>query len=450
MARAGVAEEGEGPGQEELMKSQIARIHAREILDSRGNPTVEVEVRLEGGASGRAAVPSGASTGAHEAVERRDGDVRRFGGKGVLQAVAAVDTEIASALVGTSVEDQRAIDAALVALDGTSNKGRLGANAVLGVSLAAAHARAALHGRELYEEVGGESSCTIPVPLLNILNGGKHASNSTDIQEFMVVPYGFATYAEALRAGAETFAALRAHLHDRGLATGQGDEGGFAPSLPSNEAALEALMSAIEGAGYVPGEHFGIAIDAAATELQTETGRYSLARDGRTLESGELIDLWAAWCAKFPIVSIEDGLGEDDWSSWSALVRRIGNTVQVVGDDLLVTNVERIARGIREHAATALLVKPNQIGTLSETLAAIDTARSAGWSTILSHRSGETEDTTIADLAVATASSQIKTGAPSRSERVAKLNRLLRIEERLGDRAVYPGRAAFARSEHAR
>ena len=430
--------------------SQIARIHAREILDSRGNPTVEVEVRLEGGASGRAAVPSGASTGAHEAVERRDGDVRRFGGKGVLQAVAAVDTEIASALVGTSVEDQRAIDAALVALDGTSNKGRLGANAVLGVSLAAAHARAALHGRELYEEVGGESSCTIPVPLLNILNGGKHASNSTDIQEFMVVPYGFATYAEALRAGAETFAALRAHLHDRGLATGQGDEGGFAPSLPSNEAALEALMSAIEGAGYVPGEHFGIAIDAAATELQTETGRYSLARDGRTLESGELIDLWAAWCAKFPIVSIEDGLGEDDWSSWSALVRHIGNTVQVVGDDLLVTNVERIARGIRERAATALLVKPNQIGTLSETLDAIDTARSAGWSTILSHRSGETEDTTIADLAVATASSQIKTGAPSRSERVAKLNRLLRIEERLGDRAVYPGRAAFARSEHAR
>lgn len=432
------------------MKSQIARIHAREILDSRGNPTVEVEVRLEGGASGRAAVPSGASTGAHEAVERRDGDAYRFGGKGVLQAVAAVDTEIASALVGTSVEDQRAIDAALVALDGTSNKGRLGANAVLGVSLAAAHARAALHGRELYEEVGGESSCTIPVPLLNILNGGKHASNSTDIQEFMVVPYGFATYAEALRAGAETFAALRAHLHDRGLATGQGDEGGFAPSLPSNEAALEALMSAIEGAGYVPGEHFGIAIDAAATELQTETGRYSLARDGRTLESGELIDLWAAWCAKFPIVSIEDGLGEDDWSSWSALVRRIGNTVQVVGDDLLVTNVERIARGIRERAATALLVKPNQIGTLSETLDAIDTARSAGWSTILSHRSGETEDTTIADLAVATASSQIKTGAPSRSERVAKLNRLLRIEERLGDRAVYPGRAAFARSEHAR
>ena len=432
------------------MKSQIARIHAREILDSRGNPTVEVEVRLEGGASGRAAVPSGASTGAHEAVERRDGDARRFGGKGVLQAVAAVDTEIASALVGTSVEDQRAIDAALVALDGTSNKGRLGANAVLGVSLAAAHARAALHGRELYEEVGGESSCTIPVPLLNILNGGKHASNSTDIQEFMVVPYGFATYAEALRAGAETFAALRAHLHDRGLATGQGDEGGFAPSLPSNEAALEALMSAIEGAGYVPGEHFGIAIDAAATELQTETGRYSLARDGRTLESGELIDLWAAWCAKFPIVSIEDGLGEDDWSSWSALVRRIGNTVQVVGDDLLVTNVERIARGIRERAATALLVKPNQIGTLSEALDAIDTARSAGWSTILSHRSGETEDTTIADLAVATASSQIKTGAPSRSERVAKLNRLLRIEERLGDRAVYPGRAAFARSEHAR
>ena len=428
------------------MSDQIARIHAREILDSRGNPTVEVELHLESGAHGTATVPSGASTGAHEAVERRDGDKRRFGGKGVLQAVAAVNGEIASALSGTSVDDQRAIDEQLIALDGTANKGRLGANALLGVSLAAAHARAALHGVELFEEIGGETAQTLPVPLLNILNGGKHAANSTDFQEFMVVPVGFTTYAEGLRAGAEIFAALRTHLHDRGLATGQGDEGGFAPSLPSNEAALEALMTAIERAGYKPGEQIGIAIDAAATELLTADGRYTLEREGRTLESGELIDLWAGWCAKFPIISLEDGLAEDDWSGWSALVQRIGSTVQIVGDDLLVTNVERIQRGIKERAATALLVKPNQIGTLTETLDAISTARGAGWSTILSHRSGETEDTTIADLAVATNAGQIKTGAPSRSERVAKLNRLLRIEELLGDRALYLGRAAFARS----
>jgi len=428
------------------MSDRIARIHAREILDSRGNPTVEVELHLESGAHGTAAVPSGASTGAHEAVERRDGDKRRFGGKGVLQAVAAVNGEIASALAGTSVDDQRALDAQLIALDGTANKGRLGANALLGVSLAAAHARAALHGVELYEDIGGDTAQTLPVPLLNILNGGKHAANSTDFQEFMVVPVGFTTYGEGLRAGAEIFAALRTHLHDRGLATGQGDEGGFAPSLPSNEAALEALMTAIERAGYKPGEQIGIAIDAAATELLTADGRYTLEREGRTLESGELIDLWAGWCAKFPIISLEDGLAEDDWSGWSALVQRIGGTVQIVGDDLLVTNVERIERGIKERAATALLVKPNQIGTLTETLDAISTARGAGWSTILSHRSGETEDTTIADLAVATNAGQIKTGAPSRSERVAKLNRLLRIEELLGDRALYLGRAAFARS----
>lgn len=428
------------------MSDRIARIHAREILDSRGNPTVEVELHLESGAHGTAAVPSGASTGAHEAVERRDGDSRRFGGKGVLQAVAAVNDEIASALAGKSVNDQRALDEQLIALDGTANKGRLGANALLGVSLAAAHARAALHGVELYEEIGGETAQTLPVPLLNILNGGKHAANSTDFQEFMVVPIGFTTYAEGLRAGAEIFAALRTHLHDRGLATGQGDEGGFAPSLPSNEAALEALTTAIERAGYKPGEQIGIAIDAAATELLTADGRYTLEREGRTLESSELIDLWAGWCAKFPIISLEDGLAEDDWSGWSALVQRIGSTVQIVGDDLLVTNVERIQRGIKERAATALLVKPNQIGTLTETLDAISTARGAGWSTILSHRSGETEDTTIADLAVATNAGQIKTGAPSRSERVAKLNRLLRIEELLGDRAVYLGRAAFARN----
>lgn len=428
------------------MSDRIARVHAREILDSRGNPTVEVELHLEGGAHGTAAVPSGASTGAHEAVERRDGDRSRFGGKGVLQAVAAVNGEIANALSGKSADDQRTLDAQLIALDGTANKMRLGANALLGVSLAAAHARAALHGVELYEEIGGETAQTLPVPLLNILNGGKHAENSTDFQEFMVVPVGFTTYADGLRAGAEIFAALRAHLHDRGLATGQGDEGGFAPSLPSNEAALEALMTAIERAGYKPGEQIGIAIDAAATELLTADGRYTLEREGRTLECGDLIDLWAGWCAKFPIISLEDGLAEDDWSGWSALVQRIGSTVQIVGDDLLVTNVERIQRGIKDQAATALLVKPNQIGTLTETLDAISTARGAGWSTILSHRSGETEDTTIADLAVATNAGQIKTGAPSRSERVAKLNRLLRIEEMLGDRAVYLGRAAFARS----
>ncbi len=432
------------------MSDRIARLVAREILDSRGNPTVEVELHLESGAYGRAAVPSGASTGAHEAVERRDADPKRYGGKGVLQAVAAVNGEIATALAGMSVADQRAVDEQLIALDGSANKGRLGANAILGVSLATAHARAAHHGVELYEDLGGEAAITLPVPLLNILNGGKHAENSTDFQEFMVAPVGFSTYGEALRAGAEIFAALRAHLRDRGLATGQGDEGGFAPALPSNEAALEALMVAIEKAGYKPGEQVAIAIDAAATELLTDDGRYKLAREGRTLESAELIDLWANWCAKFPIISLEDGLAEDDWAGWSALVQRIGASVQVVGDDLLVTNVTRIERGIKERAATALLVKPNQIGTLTETLSAISAARAAGWSAILSHRSGETEDTTIADLAVATNAGQIKTGAPSRSERVAKLNRLLRIESNLGARGTYPGLSAFARGAVAR
>lgn len=425
------------------MSDRIARLHAREILDSRGNPTIEVDAYLESGAFGRAAVPSGASTGAHEAVERRDGDKNRFGGKGVLQAVASVNIEIADALTGSSVESQQGLDAQLVALDGTPNKSRLGANALLGVSLAVAHARAAGQGIELFESLGGEGAVTLPVPLLNILNGGKHAANSTDFQEFMVVPYGFDTYHEALRAGAEIFAALRAHLHERGLATGQGDEGGFAPSLPSNEAALDALMAAVERARYAPGAQVGIAIDAAATEL-LDDGQYRLAREGRTLESGELIELWASWCNRYPIVSLEDGLAEDDWSGWSSMVKRIGSDVQIVGDDLLVTNVTRIERAVREHAANALLVKPNQIGTLSETLGAIGASRSAGWSAILSHRSGETEDTTIADLAVATNAGQIKTGAPSRSERVAKLNRLLRIESILGDRAVYPGRRALA------
>ena len=426
------------------MTHRIAGVSAREILDSRGNPTVEVDVVLDGGARGRAAVPSGASTGSHEAVERRDGDPRRFGGKGVLGAVAAVNGEIAAAISGADIADQGLLDAQLVALDGTPNKGRLGANALLGVSLAAAHARAAANGLELWQELGGAGAVTLPVPLLNILNGGKHAEHSTDFQEFMVVPIGAATYAEGLRAGAEVFAALRSRLHERGLATGQGDEGGFAPSLSSNEAALDLLLEAIEAAGYEPGREVAIAIDAAASELVRPDGRYRLEREGRTLESGELVELWSTWVRRYPIVSIEDGLAEDDWKSWTALTAAIGRTVQIVGDDLLVTNTTRIARAVEQRAATALLVKPNQIGTLTETLAAIALARGAGWSSILSHRSGETEDTTIADLAVATNAGQIKTGAPSRSERVAKLNRLLRIEAALGARAVYPGRAAFA------
>lgn len=431
------------------MSDRISAIHAREILDSRGNPTVEVDVTLAGGVRGRAAVPSGASTGAHEAVEFRDGDKRRFNGKGVLGAVTAVNLEIAQALNGSPASDQRAVDAALITLDGTPAKSRLGANAILGVSLAVAHARAASHGHELWYELGGEAAVKLPVPLLNILNGGKHAENSTDFQEFMVVPVGAATYRDALRAGAEVFDALRTNLHDRGLATGQGDEGGFAPSLPSNEAALDALMTAIEAAGYRPGEEIAIAIDAAATELLQPNGLYKLDREGRTLESGALVDLWASWASKYPIISIEDGLAEDDWNGWEALTARIGGKVQIVGDDLLVTNTHRIERAIDAGAANALLVKPNQIGTLTETLDAITLARGAGWASILSHRSGETEDTTIADLAVATNAGQIKTGAPSRSERVAKLNRLLRIEEQLGARAVYAGRAAFSHVTHA-
>jgi enolase len=431
------------------MSDRISAIHAREILDSRGNPTVEVDVTLAGGVRGRAAVPSGASTGAHEAVELRDGDKRRFNGKGVLGAVTAVNGEIAQALNGSPASDQRAVDAALITLDGTPAKSRLGANAILGVSLAVAHARAASHGHELWYELGGEAAVKLPVPLLNILNGGRHAENSTDFQEFMVVPVGAATYRDALRAGAEVFAALRTNLHDRGLATGQGDEGGFAPSLPSNEAALDALMTAIEAAGYRPGEEIAIAIDAAATELLQPNGHYKLDREGRTLESGALVDLWASWASKYPIISIEDGLAEDDWNGWEALTARIGGKVQIVGDDLLVTNTHRIERAIDAGAANALLVKPNQIGTLTETLDAITLARGAGWASILSHRSGETEDTTIADLAVATNAGQIKTGAPSRSERVAKLNRLLRIEEQLGARAVYAGRAAFSHVTHA-
>ena len=435
------------------MNTAVEVVDAREILDSRGNPTLEVDVVLADGSVGRAAVPSGASTGAHEAVELRDEDRSRYGGKGVKTAVANVTDTIAPALYGMDAADQAGIDGLMLELDGTPNKGVLGANAILGVSLACAHAAAASHDLPLYRYLGGAGARVLPAPMFNILNGGKHANDSTDFQEFMVMPLGVDTYTDALRAGAEIFAALRAILHDEGHATGQGDEGGFAPSLPSNEAAIEVVLRAIERAGYRPGEQVSVALDPAVTELvedgsgSADSGyRYVLAREGRTLDSGELIDLWEDWCRRYPIVSLEDGLGEDDWAGWAELTRRLGDRVQIVGDDLLVTNSGRIARAIEEAAANAVLVKLNQIGTLTETYDAMAMARRVGWGAIVSHRSGETEDTTIADLAVATGSGQIKTGAPSRSERVAKYNRLLRIEGELGDGARYLGGASLAGS----
>jgi enolase len=438
------------------VNTSIELIDAREILDSRGNPTVEVDVILGDGSVGRAAVPSGASTGAHEAVELRDGDKARFGGKGVLTAVSNVTDRIAPELYGLDAADQAGIDELLRDLDGTPNKAALGANAILGVSLACAHAAAAAHDEPLYRYLGGVGARILPVPMFNILNGGKHAQDSTDFQEFMVMPVGLPTYGEALRAGAEIFGALRTILHDEGHATGQGDEGGFAPSLGSNEAAVEVILRAIEKAGYRPGEDIAIALDPATTELVEEGSgdgdsgsdgptRYRLATENRTLESGELIDLWADWAARYPIVSIEDGLAEDDWAGWAELTRRLGDRVQLVGDDLLVTNVDRIERAIEEASANSVLIKLNQIGTLTETIDAITLARRAGWTAIVSHRSGETEDTTIADVVVAMGTGQIKTGAPSRSERVAKYNRLLRIDGELGDGAVYLGRAALGR-----
>jgi enolase len=426
-------------------------IDAREILDSRGNPTVEVDVVLIDGSVGRAAVPSGASTGAHEAVELRDGDKARYGGKGVLTAVRNVTERIAPELLGLDATDQAGIDQLLLDLDGTPNKGELGANAILGVSLACAHAAAAAYDQPLYRYLGGVGARTLPVPMFNILNGGKHAQDSTDFQEIMVMPVGVETLGEAVRAGSEVFGALRSILHDQGFATGQGDEGGFAPSLASNEAAVEVILQAIERAGYRPGDDVAIALDPATTEL-VEAGsgddgqptRYVLAKEGRTLESGELVDLWADWASRYPIVSIEDGLAEDDWLGWQLLTERLGETVQLVGDDLFVTNTERIARGLELGAANSVLIKLNQIGTLTETIEAIELARSAAWSAVVSHRSGETEDTTISDLVVAMGTGQIKTGAPSRSERVAKYNRLLRIEGELGDAARYPGRSALS------
>jgi enolase len=421
--------------------SAIARVHGRQVLDSRGNPTVEVDVTLDSGAAGRAAVPSGASTGEFEAVELRDGG-EAFGGKGVAGAVANVNGELASAVVGRDAADQESLDRAMTELDGTGDKGRLGANAILGVSLAAAKAAAAERDLPLWRHLGGEEARVLPVPMMNVLNGGAHADNRVDFQEFMVVPSGAPSFSRALRTGAEVFHGLKRTLAERGLGTAVGDEGGFAPEVASNEAALEALVSGVEAAGYRPGEDVTIALDPATSELYDE-GSYRLEHEGRTLDSAELADYWADLAGRYPIVSIEDGLDEEDWDGWKALTERLGERVQLVGDDLFVTNTERLGRGIEMGVANSILVKVNQIGTLTDALEAVRMAREAGYTAILSHRSGETEDTTIADLAVATGCGQIKTGAPSRSDRVAKYNQLLRIEEELGAEAVYPGRSVF-------
>lgn len=421
---------------------EIESVRGREILDSRGNPTLEVEVTLVDGSGGRAAVPSGASTGSREALEMRDGDAARYGGKGVTRAVEHVNGEIAAAVLGLSALDQATLDQVLIDLDGTKDKSRLGANAILGVSLAAARAAAASLDLPLYRYLGGPSARVLPVPMFNILNGGKHAADSTDFQEFMVMPVGASSFAEALRMGAEVYHALKKVLQKRGLSTNVGDEGGFAPPLPSNEAAIEAVLAAIEAAGYRPGEQVALALDPAATEFYRD-GKYVLAREGRELSSEEMAAFWGAWCDKYPIVSLEDGMAEDDWSGWWQLTANLGRRIQVVGDDIFVTNVELLAKGIREGAANSILIKLNQIGTLTETLAAIEMAHRAGWTAVVSHRSGETEDTTIADLAVAAGTGQIKSGAPARGERVAKYNRLLLIEEELGSAARYAGRAAI-------
>ena len=417
--------------------SAIEHVYGRRILDSRGNPTVEVDVRLDGGAVGRAAVPSGASTGVHEAVELRDGG-DEWGGKGVDRAVANVNGEIAATVRGVDAADQEAVDRALIDLDGTPNKGRLGANAILAVSLAAAKAAAAHEGVPLYRRLGGGEARTLPVPMLNVINGGAHADNTIDLQEFMLVPLGGASFADALRIGAECFHALKALLHERGLATGVGDEGGFAPDLGSSEEAIEAVLGAAERAGHR--DRVAIALDPAATEIWSD-GAYRFEGAEKALE--EMIEYWAGLVARFPIVSLEDPLAEDEWNGWEQLTARLGDRVQLVGDDLFVTNPARLRRGMDEHAANAILIKVNQIGTLTETLEAIRLAQGNGYAAVISHRSGETEDTTIADLAVATNAGQIKTGAPSRSDRVAKYNQLLRIEEALGADATYPGRTAF-------
>jgi enolase len=421
--------------------SEIEKVHGRQVLDSRGNPTVEVDVVLRSGASGRAAVPSGASTGEFEAVELRDGG-DAFGGKAVTRAVANVNGEIAQAVTGIDPADQAALDRAMIELDGTDNKGRLGANAILGVSLAGAKAAAAEAGLPLWRFLGGEAAHVLPVPMMNVLNGGVHADNKVDFQEFMVVPVGAGSFSEALRVGAEVFHALKGTLHERGLATAVGDEGGFAPDLSSNEAALQMLIEGIEAAGHRPGDDVVIALDPATSEVHSD-GMYVLEHEGRSLTSHEMAAYWAEMADRYPILSIEDGMDEEDWDGWKTLTEMIGGRVQLVGDDLFVTNTERLRRGIDSGVANSILVKVNQIGTLTETLDAVRMAQEAGYTAVMSHRSGETEDTTIADLAVATGCGQIKTGAPSRSDRVAKYNQLLRIEEALGGDATYPGRSVF-------
>ena len=427
------------------MMTSIQKIFAREILDSRGNPTVEVEVRLTGGAMGRAAVPSGASTGVHEALEMRDGDSGRYGGKGVLQAVKNVNTGLAEALVGFEALDQAGLDSKMLTLDGTPNKGKLGANAILGVSLAVARAAAQAVGLPLYRYLGGISAALLPVPMFNILNGGVHANwQGTDLQEFMIAPVGAASFREALRWGSETYQSLKQVLKKKGFSTGVGDEGGFAPALKTNAQAVELILEAIEQAGYRPGEGIAIALDPASSGF-FEEGLYHLRTEGRKISSAQMVEMYADWVKKYPIIVIEDGLAEDDWEGWKLLNKTLGDKVELVGDDLFVTNVQRIARGIAENAANAVLIKLNQIGTLSETVAAIQMAHKAGWGAMVSHRSGETVDSFIADFTVALGTGHLKTGAPARGERVEKYNQLLRIEEELGGRAVYAGRKGFVR-----
>ena len=424
--------------------SIITDVYAREILDSRGNPTVEVEVVLDDGSFGRAAVPSGASTGAFEAVELRDTDSARYLGRGVLGAVDNVNNTIAEAIVGLDASDQRSVDAALLEIDGTPNKGAMGANAILGVSMAVARAAAESTELTLYSYIGGVNAHVLPVPMMNILNGGAHADNNVDLQEFMIMPVGASTFAEGLRWCAEIYHTLKKVLQDRKLSTGVGDEGGFAPDLESNEAALAIIVEACEKAGYTPGEQIRFALDPATTEIYDETrGVYTLAGEGRELTSAQMVDFWEDLVSRYPIISIEDGMAEEDWEGWKLLTDRLGKKVQLVGDDLFVTNTERLKKGIEMGVANSILIKVNQIGSLTETLEAIETAKTAGYTCVISHRSGETEDTTIADLAVAVNAGQIKTGAPARSDRVAKYNQLIRIEEELGDSSSYPGLSAF-------
>ena len=427
----------------ESVLSKIINVIGREIIDSRGNPTVEADVILDNGVVGRAAVPSGASTGQREAVELRDGDISRYLGKGVLKAVAAVSGELREAIIGMDVADQKAIDEKIIATDGTENKARLGANALLAVSMAAARAAANDAGISLYRSLGGDKANVMPVPMMNIINGGSHADNSIDLQEFMIVPVGAKSIAEAVRYGAEIFHSLKKVLNEKGLNTAVGDEGGFAPDLPSNEAAIEVILAAISDAGYVAGKEIMIAIDAASSEFYKD-GLYVLASENRSLSSAEFVDLLATWVDQYPIISIEDGMDENDWAGWKLLTDRIGNRVQLVGDDLFVTNTKILSKGIEQGVGNSILIKVNQIGTLTETLAAIDMAKDAGYTAVVSHRSGETEDTTIADLAVATNAGQIKTGSLSRSDRIAKYNQLIRIESELGQAATYPGMKAFS------